>query len=176
MRVVLVRHTSVAVPKGTCYGWTDVPVSDSFIEEAALAQTALRRYEPFDAVFSSPLTRARLLASYCGHQRPVLDERLKELNMGEWEMKAYDEISDPYVEKWYNDFLHLPTPGGESFADQYMRVADFLDELRTKDFSNVAVFAHGGVLACAGIYAGLFAPEAAFDNLVPYGGIEVVDI
>ena len=35
MEVILVRHTSVDVPKGTCYGQTDVPVAATFEVEAA---------------------------------------------------------------------------------------------------------------------------------------------
>ena len=31
----MIRHTSVGVPKGTCYGWSDVPVADTFEAEAA---------------------------------------------------------------------------------------------------------------------------------------------
>lgn len=34
MKVTLVRHTSVDVPKGVCYGWTDVSVAASFPQEA----------------------------------------------------------------------------------------------------------------------------------------------
>ena len=34
MDIVLIRHTSVGVPKGTCYGWSDVPVADTFETEA----------------------------------------------------------------------------------------------------------------------------------------------
>ena len=36
MNVYLVRHTSVNVPRGTCYGNTDVPLTDSFENEAQL--------------------------------------------------------------------------------------------------------------------------------------------
>ena len=32
MKVTLIRHTKVDVPKGTCYGWSDVPVANSFEE------------------------------------------------------------------------------------------------------------------------------------------------
>ena len=71
MEVVLIRHTSVAVPKGTCYGQTDVPVADTFEQEAAATRAVLGRYGQFDAVFSSPLTRARLLAAACGYEQPV---------------------------------------------------------------------------------------------------------
>ena len=34
MDVFLIRHTSVDVPKGFCYGATDVALSDSFAIEA----------------------------------------------------------------------------------------------------------------------------------------------
>ena len=51
--------------------------------------------------------------------------------------------------------------------DQRQRVSAFLDELRTKPYRRVAIFAHGGVLACVAIYSGLYAMEAAWDNLTP---------
>lgn len=93
MKVILIRHTSVDVPKGVCYGQTDVPVAATFTEEAEMTKKALGD-RTFDAVFSSPLTRARLLADYCGYPTPVTDNRLMEMNMGDWEMKRYDDIKD----------------------------------------------------------------------------------
>lgn len=176
MEVILVRHTSVDVPKGTCYGQSDVPVAATFEQEAEVTKQNLVQYLPFDAVFASPLTRARRLAAYCGYPQPRLDNRLKEMYMGEWEMQSYEEITDPYKEEWYNDYMHLPTPGGEGFPQVYQRVAAFLDELRQKDYQRVAVFAHGGVLICAGIYGGLFSEADAWDHLVPYGGMEKIEI
>lgn len=176
MEVILIRHTSVDVPKGTCYGQSDVPVATTFAEEAEVTRQKLEQYQPFDAVYASPLTRARLLAAYCGYPRPRLDNRLKEMNMGEWEMQLFDEITDPYIEEWYNDYMHLPTKGGEGFPQIYERVAAFLDELKTKDYQRVAVFAHGGVLICAGLYGRLFTEEDAWDHLVPYGGIQKIEI
>ena len=35
MKLTFIRHTSVDVPKGTCYGQTDVPLRDTFLQEAA---------------------------------------------------------------------------------------------------------------------------------------------
>lgn len=176
MEVILVRHTSVAVPKGTCYGQSDVPVSDTFEQEAEVTKQNLTQYQPFDKVYSSPLTRASKLAAYCGHPQPRLDNRLKEMHMGRWEMQLYDDISDPYVEEWYADYMNLPTPEGEGFRDVYRRVSEFLDELKTKPYKRVAVFAHGGVLICAGLYAGLFGEADAWEHLVDYGGIEKIEI
>lgn len=175
MDIVLVRHTSVGVPKGTCYGWSDVPVAETFEAEAAETKRMLGG-QTFDAVYSSPLTRARKLAEYCGWPNPVVDERLKEMNMGDWEMRLFDEIEDENLQRWYDDYMNLAATNGESFPILYARVADFLDELKTRPYRNVAIFAHGGVLICAGIYGGLFGKEDCFKHLVPFGGIERITI
>jgi len=178
MKVTLIRHTKVDVPKGTCYGWSDVPVAKSFEEEAAVTKQNLMKKQPFDAVFSSPLTRARKLAAYCGYPNPTLDNRLKEMNMGDWEMRLYDDIAkeDPHILAWYEDYMHLEATGGESFPLLYDRVSAFLDWLKTQSYDHVAIFAHGGVLICAGIYGRLFAKENAFKNLVAFGGIQEIEI
>ena len=175
MKVTLIRHTSVDVPNGVCYGQTDVPVAASFPEEAEMTKSRLEG-KVFDKVFCSPLTRARLLAEYCGHNDYTTDKRLLEMNMGDWEMKRYDEIKDDNLQKWYDDYMHVATTNGESFPMIYKRVADFLDELKTKDYKHVAVFAHCGILLCAGIYGGLFSEEGCFEHTVDYGGIEDIEI
>ena len=146
MKITLVRHTRVALPQGTCYGWSDVPVADSFEVEAKQTFQNLKTHEPFDAVFSSPLQRARQLAAFCGFPDAMLDERLKEMNMGEWELQRYDDLParDPYILEWYDNYLTLPTPKGESFPQLYARVTNFLEEVARRPYNRVAIFAHGG--------------------------------
>lgn len=172
MEVTLIRHTSVGVPKGTCYGWTDVPLADTFIEEAENTKQQLQGLI-FNQVFSSPLSRARKLAAYCGYPNPIIDERLKEMNMGDWEMRTFDEIerNDPHIQEWFDDYMHQPTTNGESYPQLYQRVSNFLDEQRRQPFEHVAIFAHGGVLVSAGVYAGIFPADNPFQFMVPYGGI-----
>ena len=175
MRVTLIRHTSVAVPKGTCYGWSDVAVTDTFEEEAEATRQRLADCH-FDHVYTSPLLRAQRLAAWCGHADATPDDRLKEMNMGEWEMQRWDEIRDEALQRWFDDYMHLPATGGESFPMLYARVADFFDELRQKPFSHVAVFAHGGVIVAAGIYAGLWTETDAFSHQPPYGGVVEMEL
>ena len=170
MEVILVRHTAPDVPAGTCYGQTDVPLKDTFAVEAAAARDALAALGEPDAVYTSPLSRCVRLAEFCGYPDAVRDVRLLEMNFGEWEMQRYEEIHDPYIQDWYEDYINLPVPGGESFTMQFERVSAFLEELRQQPFRRVLIFAHGGVLACAKIFAGLTAPKEAFFNLTPYGG------
>ena len=149
-----------------------MPVAETFEHKAAETKAQLAVYTPFDAVFSSPLTRARKLAAFCGYDHPEIDDRLKEMYMGDWEMQRYDEIEDGSLQQWYNDYMHLAATNGESFPILYA----FLDELKSRPYHRSAIFAHGGVLICAGIYGGLFSSDHAFEHLTPYGGIEVIRI
>lgn len=175
MQVYLIRHTRVGVPRGTCYGQTDVPVADTFKEEATITKKKLEGIT-FDRVYSSPLTRAYKLACFCGYSEADRDDRLKEMYMGKWEMQRYDEIQDDALQMWYNDYMHLACTGGESYPMLYDRVKSFLEELKTKKYHRVAIFAHGGVLICAGVYAGIIPEDKAFEYLTDYGGIEVIEI
>lgn len=176
MKVYVIRHTSVDVPRGTCYGQTDVPVKSTFEAEAADVLSRLQPHLPVDKAYCSPLTRCVKLAAYCGFPDAERDDRLKEINMGEWEMKNYNDIVDPRIEDWYRDYIHVQVPGGESFVMQVERVSRFLDELRQKPYQKVAIFAHGGVQQCAQVYAGLVSMENPFADVQPYGSIVEIEI
>lgn len=176
MEVIFIRHTSVDVAPGVCYGQTDVPLKPTFEEEAAVTAENLKVYIPFDYVYTSPLTRCVRLAAYCGYPDAGRDKRLMEINFGSWEMKSFELNDDPRLQEWYADYLNVAATGGESFAMQYERVSRFLDELKKKPYHRVAIFAHGGVLICAQIYAGILKPEEAFSALTPYGGIIRIDL
>ncbi|MBD5370215.1 MAG: alpha-ribazole phosphatase [Bacteroides sp.] len=150
-RITLVRHTSVDVEPGICYGQTDVGLRASFPEEAAATRAVLRRIaadtgSDFDAVFRSPLSRCRRLADACGYPDAVPDSRLLELDFGEWEMRRYDDIRDPRLQEWYSDWLHVAPTGGESFMDQQRRVRDFLEAARRSGRRHTLVFTHAGVI------------------------------
>ncbi len=131
MVVYLIRHTSVDVPQGVCYGQTDVPLNPTFEEEAAQTSARLKGLQ-FDKVYMSPLTRCVRLATFCGYPDGERDDRIKEINFGDWEMQRFDEITDANLQKWYADYRNVRATNGESFQDQYQRVADFLNELRQK--------------------------------------------
>ena len=166
MDVFLIRHTRTAVVPGTCYGNSDVDVAGSFPEEAERVRVRLEG-ERFDAIYSSPLQRCRKLAVYCGYENPVLDDRLKELNFGSWE--RWDEIQDPRLREWYDDWLSIPAGGAESFLEQYNRVSAFLDDLKDSGYRKVCVFTHGGTIRAALIYAGKYNFNQAFTDDVDYG-------
>ncbi len=53
----------------------------------------------------------------------------------------------------------------------YYRVSSLLDELKTKDYSSVIIFAHGGVINCFRIYFGKSELTGAFENMPEYGEV-----
>ncbi|MGL5272260.1 MAG: alpha-ribazole phosphatase, partial [Phocaeicola sp.] len=148
MKIYLVRHTAVNVEQGVCYGQSDVPLKDSFEGEATQVCNQLSKHQ-FDKAYTSPLTRCKQLAAFCGYADATPDDRLKELNFGEWEMKRWKNLD---MSVWESDWVNEPVPGGESFRQMYDRVAAFFDELKESPYHSVLLFAHGGVLRCAEVY------------------------
>jgi len=170
MKLVFIRHTTLSITRGICYGQTDVPVSSHFTDEAARVNAQLAPYT-FDAVYSSPLTRCTQLAQSCGYPQPIPDARLLELHFGRWEMQAWTDIPDAEIEPWYADWLNYPTPDGESFAQQIARVHAFIDDLARTNHQTIAIFTHGGVIRSAAIYFKLVEPTDAFSFPVDYGSV-----
>jgi len=168
MNLTFIRHTSVAVEPGICYGQSDVELSATFEAEAQQVRSKLLQ-QPFDAVYCSPLSRCRKLASFCGFPDPVIDERLMELNFGDWEMKAWADIRDPHLQHWFDNWVEAAPTNGESFAALIIRVQEFLETLKTLPLHDVIIFTHAGVIRAAGILAGTFLASEAFNYQVGYG-------
>ena len=164
----LIRHTSVAVAPGICYGQSDVDVSADFASEAlaVASRLAARR---FDAVYASPLQRCRKLAHYCGYADARLDRRLMEMHFGDWEMQAWEAIDDPQLARWYADWIGIAPTHGESLQSLIARVERFIAELRASALTRVALFTHAGVIRACGVVLGHFAAADAFDFKVDYG-------
>ncbi len=183
MVVYLVRHTSVDVEVGTCYGQTDVDITDTFADEASLVNKNLldiaknEKIERFERVFVSPLIRCRKLATFCNYSDAKIDKRILEINFGRWEMSKFDENNDPIWAKWCEDYINTKAPDGESYIDQFKRVKEFMEELKGEENSApVLIFTHGGVIICASVLAGNLDPSEAFSSLTPYGGIVRLEI
>lgn len=171
MKIVFVRHTSVNVPAGVCYGQTDVDLSANFATEAEAVKAALSGYS-FAKAYTSPLTRCTRLAAYCGFTGAIRDARLMEMNFGEWEMKRYDEIADPRLQEWFADYINVAATGGESSVQQRARLHHFISDLCADNTADsVVVFTHGGILAHAAAIANGLTLQEAFSLKFPFGAI-----
>lgn len=175
MKLTIIRHTSVDVPAGICYGFSDVPLMLSFPAEAEIVKSQLTG-KTFDKVYSSPLSRCTSLAEYCGFASPILDPRLKELNFGDWELKSWMGIDKNEASAWFADWLNFPAKNGESYLAMQKRVNAFMDELKSSDAESICIFTHGGVIRLINVYLGIYPIEASFEFSVEYGQIFEFDM
>ena len=131
MRLFFLRHTSLKVEIDVFYGQTDLDVSDNFEEEVVLIKKKILNFNiDTDSikVYSSPLKRCiklteRLTENY------VIDERIKEMNLGDWEMKKMTSIPEKEKLEWENNLLSFKIPNGESNEEFLKRLKSFLEDI-----------------------------------------------
>ena len=170
MNLILIRHTKTIVPDGICYGQTDVLPGPEFLLDASKIKEKLTFIKP-DIIFASPLIRCTILAEYCGFQRYKTDKRLMEYNFGKWEMKPWSQITGDYAEKWFNDFVHVSSPGGESFHQMLFRFSEFVEELKETRHETVLCFTHSGIIRIAEVIFNATDINQVFKKVVDFGGI-----
>jgi alpha-ribazole phosphatase len=147
MEIYLIRHTTPDVEKGICYGHSEVPLKNTFEEEADQVWQNLP--SNVTMIYSSPLQRCLRLANYLSskfHIPVIQDHRLMELNFGAWEMKRWDDIDKNDLDKWMNNFVDTPTMGGESFSQLANRVNEFYKQLMDLPKQTVIVVTHAGAI------------------------------
>ena len=144
MEVYLIRHTTPFVQEGTCYGRTDLNLSESF--EVELQEIMGVLPESFDQILSSPAKRCLELANKLPGPKVVQEDNLWEMNFGMWEMKNWAAIEREKVTEWLKDFVHIHTPGGENFLELYKRSMEVFNSIKRGNYQKVAVVTHGGVI------------------------------
>ncbi len=147
MNLYLIRHTSVDVKPGVCYGQTDIDVASTFTIETKKVTAEIEKVN-FEKVYCSPLQRCKKLAENVFPEKEIIfDKRLMELNFGDWEMLTWDDIYfTPEGKVWMDNYQTFSTLNGESYPEMVKRVSLFYSELILKEYNNVAIFTHAGVI------------------------------
>ena len=131
MKLFFLRHTSLNVEIDVFYGQTDLDVSDRFEEEVKLIQKKIKNFN-IDTnsikVYTSPLRRCIKLTNKLT-ENYIIDERIKEMNLGDWEMKKMSSISKKEKLDWENNLLSFKIPNGESNNEFLKRLKSFLDDI-----------------------------------------------
>ena len=113
--------------------------------------------ENIDAWYSSNLVRAIETARTITDRDIIVDRRLQERSLGEFEgLKIESVKKDPRYKKYFTDprFMQFrnsftqKAPGGESYGDVCSRVEPFIQELSGKDYNKVAIVTHFCVIRC----------------------------
>jgi alpha-ribazole phosphatase len=145
MDIYLIRHTQTIADPGLCYGQSDIALATSFAEEMAALHDKLPEFSDNLQVYCSPLTRCLQLAQTFS-DAVTTDQRLLELNFGEWESKRFDDIDADVLQHWTDNYVTAAPPKGENFEDLYQRTGDFWQELLASKAEQVLVITHAGVI------------------------------
>ena len=155
-RLWLIRHAPVA-------GSRDVIHDSDAVADTSddVAFAALRAKLPAEATqFASPSLRTLQTAAALG-LRPTAEPNFREQNFGDWTGRRHYDLARE-LGAAYRDFWRAPAnskpPGGESFADQIVRVRYGLERLPAGD---VVLVVHSGTIRAALAIALEMAPESA---------------
>lgn len=151
--ICLLRHGETAYnADGNKYcGRTDIPLTEKGISQAERMNTLLQDFR-FDQIFCSPLQRAKTTAEIASGtpEKVQVDERLIEVDFGQWEGKRSDDFIAEDPNSWYN-WLSDPERfeagrTGENANQVIARLDSFYNELLDKyDGQTILVVGHNGV-------------------------------
>ena len=167
----LLRHPRTQAPPGLCYGRFDPPpASDAIASVEALLPDLLG----IATIITSPSPRCALPAQQLAALlacRLVTDERLQELDFGQWEGRLWQDIERRESDYWAADPLHRAPPEGESFAALQSRVYSVLDELARDDtvMNASLLVTHAGPIRAIWMRTSAMNFDQAFRTPVPYG-------
>jgi broad specificity phosphatase PhoE len=173
-RVYLARHGQTAYnAEGRFQGQQAIPLDETGRAQAvALAERAAAH--GFAALWSSTLLRARETAEVVTAKlglEPRYDGRLMETNAGDWTDRSFSEVQAEAPELFAKFFTGDPSfafPGGESFAQQEVRVGAALDDVEAGVLPALVV-CHGMVIRAAlSVRAGHWLPNG---QRVPNGAL-----
>lgn len=181
-RVYLIRHGEVEGAGVSRYnGHADVALTELGV---AQYHDLKKRFHgaSITACYTSDLTRcvvgARILGAHLGVE-PVMERSLRELNIGAWEGKTWDELQAGYPEQWQArlaDLVNYRVPGGENLLDLQGRIMPVIDRFVAQHRGEeILVVAHGGanrVILLNAIGAPLSALFAIEQN---YCGLNIID-
>lgn len=139
MDLILVRHPQPLSEPGVCYGRLDLECEPHALEAAASRLAGLAAGK---RVFTSPLRRARDLAARLT-ANPVPDDRLQELNFGDWEGRRWLDFDPEAVDAWSRGLPDSAPPHGETLTAMAQRLADWLASL-DRDGPPVLAVSHAG--------------------------------
>jgi broad specificity phosphatase PhoE len=153
--ILLARHGQTAYNRELRFqGHLPVPLDETGREQAReLARLAAARGD-VAALWCSPLARARetadVVAEAIGLQ-PREDARFAETDCGDWTDRSFAEV-DAEDPEGFAAFVRADPefrfPGGESFAEQAVRVAAGLQDVRAGELPALVV-CHRGVMRIA---------------------------
>ena len=154
---LVVRHgQSVANEMGVFAGDTDHTLTPLGHKQAEITAEYIAKKYKIDAVYTSPLNRAKETAQHTSEKLGIKSQAvwgLHEISAGDWNNKKFDDLVKEYPEEysvWLNDIGKSQCPNGENPRDVQKRVIEtFVNIAKDNENKTVAIFSHGMAIRCA---------------------------
>ncbi len=175
MRLTLVRHCEVDERYLGCYnGHIDIGLSKKGYDQAFELARKLKD-ENYDAIFCSDLVRAKeTLKHFKNIDNVIYSDQLREKSWGEDEGKTYDDICRLKNITYKSFDQWIDALGGEDVEDFINRVKEFFfTYLPNKNYENVLIITHSGVIKTFFSLHNNSTLEEAFCQKVDYGSKQV---
>jgi alpha-ribazole phosphatase/probable phosphoglycerate mutase len=149
VKIYLTRHGQTDYnKKRMMQGRSDIPLNEVGIAQAKARREMLGDIR-FDAVYSSPLIRAVKTAQIIGNvpeSEIITDIRIIEASFGKYELMNYYATGLPMMAYWTLPEVFKAPEGVETIQEMIDRTSSFLKELEAKDYENVLIASHGGII------------------------------
>jgi 2,3-bisphosphoglycerate-dependent phosphoglycerate mutase len=150
-------------------GHSDIPLNERGREQArALAEELVD--EVIAAIYTSDLLRAYETAKVVAERKGmdvIVDDALRETNLGVWEGLTSTEIEERYPDDWrvWRDGGVPAGRGGETPGEARERIVEAAHRIAAAHAGEqVLLVAHGGVLRHLAMHADAFDAGQTFDN------------
>lgn len=150
MKFYLVRHVeTTGNAENRFAGVTETQYTAKGLMQFDVLVRRLAEELEVDAIYSSPISRARRIAEAVGSRKnlPVeVRKELSEIHFGIFENQKVEEIPkefQTYWDAWNQDVVNYTIPEGESLMTFHERVKPFVEELKEQEGA-VLVICHGG--------------------------------
>jgi len=149
--IYLIRHGEIESAGEKRYiGIKDVKLSAYGIYQAKKLQHFFSDIY-IDKIYCSSLTRtietAKIIKAYKNIQL-VEEDNLREINMGSWEGKTFNEIKTKFPDEFERRIKEIDTfkpAGGESFKECRERAVSVFKRISQESFENIIVTSHAGI-------------------------------
>lgn len=153
-KLLLVRHgRSAWNTEGRIQGQADIPLDEIGWQQAQRVAERLK-VEPIDAIYSSPLQRARVTAEMLADKLNLsitCDDRLMEYDFGVVSGLTWDGVvanHPEFARRWADDAWAVPIEGSEGRVHFAARVLGTMNDIIARHpQQQVAVVAHGGTFS-----------------------------
>ena len=153
MNLYLIRHGQTAFSRENRFCGTSDPALTDAGQAMAEAFAKAYAHMQWDAIYTSPLLRARQTADALvrlTRVAAVIDDGLAEIAYGEWEGLGVEEVKARWPEAyayWAEDVASRGAPGGETAFHVAARAMRPVEAIRTRhDTGNVLLVSHKATL------------------------------